>query len=272
MSRARSVANILGLNYVTAEQLPITRYGDVAVGSDLNNQAIRNSVFYSLNPTNAPHSNNGLGMYLSSFGLGGSNNTSTDERAAQLYFGDTPVSGMYYRVKQGTSGWHPWVSLSSGIRSVNFASTNEQTYTDNQTGFTILETTFIRTLPSASSKFLVIATVNGAALDDAHGRVEFYNGSSWVTPTEFVGSDIGGAGSFGDFSVVRAIENKQTVQYTAVFVHSPASTSATLGYRVRLMAENTNGFFLNRPTGTDGGFNTNTSRSTLLIMELTGNV
>jgi hypothetical protein len=262
--------NVPTLQIAGNTQMPIRRAGDVTSAANLNDNSLRNSVFYSLNATNAPHANNGVGMYLSSHGLGGSGDNATDERAAQLYFGDTPGSGLFYRVKQGLSGWHPWVSLSSGIRAVYFSSTSEHVYTSDQNGFTRLETTFTRTGVS-SSKFLVIATVNGAALDDAHGRIEFYDGSNWTTPDAFIGSSAA-RGSFGDFSITRVVEDKQTLQYTAVFVHAPASTATTLGYRVRLMAENTNGFWMNRPTGDDGGFNTNTGRSTLLIMELTGNI
>ena len=255
-------------------QMPIRRAGDVTSAGNLNDNSLRNSIFYSLNAVNAPHPNNGIGVYLSSHGLGGSGDNATDERAAQIYLGDTPGSGMFYRVKQGTSGWHPWVSLSSGIRGVYFSSTDAHTYTDNQSGFTTLETTFTR-IGASTSKFLVIATVNGAALDDAHGRVEYYDGANWVVPDAFIGSNSGTSsarGSFGDFSITRATEDKQTLQYTAVFVHAPSSTATTLGYRVRLMAENSNGLWMNRPTGSDGLFNTNTSRSTLLIMELTGNI
>lgn len=263
------------------EQLSFAKKGDLPnVGGDFDDQSYRNSVFYSLNPANAPHSNNGVAAYISTYGAGGTHDDATNERAAQLYFGDTAGSGFHYRVKQGTGNWHPWVSLSVGMKGVHFASTNAQTFVNNTTGITILETTFSRLLPSmyGTSKFLVIATVNGAAEDDASAVIEFYDGATWTQPDALIGAGgvTGFRGSFGDFSVVRSsisgMENKQTLQFTACFVHAPASTAGTLGYRVRCTAENSNGFWLNRPVGTDSGYNTNSSRSTLLIIELTGNV
>jgi hypothetical protein len=267
--------NVPSLQIGDVTQMSIKKHGDVSSGSNLNDQAIRNSIFYSLGAINSPHSNNGVGMYLSTYGLGGTSDNSTDERAAQIYFGDTAASGMFYRVKQGVSGWHPWVSLSSGIRGVWYNSTNAHTYTTTQDGFTTLETTFIRTTPSASSKFLIIATVAGAAGDDGHARLEFYDGANWVIPAELIGQGNTGNGyangSFGDFSITRAVEDKQILQYTATIMHSPGSTAGTLGYRVRMMAENAGGLYMNRPMGWDNGFNSNTSRSSIIIMEMTGN-
>jgi hypothetical protein len=247
--------------------------GDVSTGQDLNSNQFANSIFYSLAPTNAPNTNNGLGMYLSTIGQPKTTQSdATSERAVQMYFGDTPLSGMFYRVKQGTSGWHPWVALSTGQRLVGYTTTDAQTYTTDTTGFTTLETTFLRSNPVNTSRFLVIATINGAADDDAHARLEYYDGSSWGTPDALVGNTLANRGSFGDFSVVRAgvLENKQTVQYTATLMHAPASTATTLGYRVRVMAENSAGCYINRPMGNDGGFNTNTSRSSLIVYEVTG--
>jgi hypothetical protein len=267
--------NVPSLEIDSVTQFSLKKHGDVSSVADLNDQSIRNSVFYSLNPINAAHTNNGVGLYLSSYGLGGSNDDSSNERAAQLYFGDTPASGMFYRVKQGSAGWHPWVALSSGIRGIWYSSTNAHTYTTTNAGFTTLETTFVRTNPSSSSKFLIIATVAGAAADDAHARLEFYDGTNWVVPAELIGQGNTGNGyangSFGDFSITRATEDKQILQYTATIMHSPASTASTLGYRVRMMAENTNGLYMNRPMGWDNGFNSNTSRSSIIIMEMTGN-
>ena len=123
---------------------------------------------------------------------------------------------------------------------------------------------------SQGSKFLIIATVNGAAGDDASAVVQRYTSGSWGEPDSLRGSaadSSGFRGSFGDFSNIRAIENKQTEQFTAVYVDQP-NTSGTIGYRVRYAAENSNGLYINRPTGTDGGFNTNSSRSTLVVFEL----
>lgn len=262
------------LSRASANNFPFKAVGDIVSTENLNSNEYRNSIFYSLNAINAPHTNNGVGMYISTFGMdGAANNNSTDERAAQIYFGDTPASGLYYRVKQGTGGgWHPWVSLSTGQRLVGYTTTDAQTYTTDTTGFTTLETTFTRSNPSSFARFLVIATINGAADDDAHARIEYYDGSNWGVNDALVGNTLANRGSFGDFSVVRAsvVENKQTVQYTATLLHTPASTSATLGYRVRVMAENSAGCYINRPMGNDGGFNTNTSRSSLLVYEVTG--
>lgn len=257
----------------SANNFVLRSAGDIAAGQDLNSNLFANSVFYSLGPTNAPHNNNGVGMYLST--LGQPKTTQSDavgERAAQVYFGDTPLSGMYYRVKQGTSGWHPWVSLSTGHRLVGYQTTDAQSFANDGNGFTTLETTFARVNPANTSRFLIIATINGAANDDAHARLEYYDGGGWGVPDALVGNTLASRGSFGDFSVVRTsvMEDKQTVQYTATLIHAPASTSTSLGYRVRVMAENSAGCYINRPMGNDGGFNTNTSRSSLLVYEISG--
>ncbi len=267
--------NVPTLQINSVPQMPIRLYGDASSAVNLNDQSLRNSVFYSLNAINAPHSNNGVGMYLSSYGLGGTNDNSTDERAAQFYFGDTPASGMFYRVKQGQAGWHPWVALSSGIKGIWHNTTNAHVFANSNDGFTTLETTFARINPSSNSKFLIFATVAGAAGDDAHARLEFYDGSNWVVPEALIGQGNTGNGyangSFGDFSITRATEDKQILQFTATMLHSPSSTAGTLGYRVRVMAENSTGVYMNRPTGWDNGFNSNTSRSSIIIMEMTGN-
>lgn len=70
----------------------------------------RNSVSYKLGlfsdePDSAGY--NSMMLNVSSYGLGGTHNDSSAERAAQLRFAD--VKGNHYiRVKQGTTGWHPW--------------------------------------------------------------------------------------------------------------------------------------------------------------------
>lgn len=256
-------------------QFSLGNSSDIAAGDDLNDQSYRNSVFYSLNPTNKAYTNNGVGLYISTYGMGGSSDNAADERAAQIYFGDTPASGLFYRVKQGTSGWHPWVGLGKGIQNILYDSTAAHTSTTSQSGFTLLEKVFY--VIGGSSKFLIIATINGSANDDAHGRIEYYNGSSWTDPIELRGDGNTGNsyanGSFGDYSIVRSgvVEDKQTVQYTATLIHAPNKASGEqIGYRVRMSAENTNGFTLNRPMGWDNNFNSNTSRSSIIIMEITG--
>ena len=113
-------------------------------------------------------------------------------------------------------------------------------------------------------------------------KLEFYDGSEWkaiktqlppLTTSYLVigGGGAGGGnfrGSFGDWSVSRAsaMEDKQTCQWTAIYEFDFPSTNS--GYRVRYTCENTGGLYLNRPRGSDGGYNTNTSRSSLLVLEL----
>jgi len=152
-----------------------------------------------------------------------------------------------------------------------FSNDNGHNYATSQTGFTWLDTTF--TPKVQGNYFLVIATVNGAGDDDSAAVLQRYTSGSWQEPDSLRGSTADSAGfqgSFGDFSVVRSsvMENKQTVQYTAVFLDQP-NTSGTVGYRVRCSCENSSGFWSNRPMGTDGLYNTNTSRSTLLVLEIT---
>ena len=144
-------------------------------------------------------------------------------------------------------------------------------YTTSTGGSTFLQTTF--TPHSDSNRHLIMATVNGAANDDASGVIERYSGGSWGTDDNLRGaSGPGGSGnfrgSFGDWSSVRAssMEDKQTAQFTAIFVYD--FPSGVTGYRVRYTCENTGGLYMNRPRGSDGGYNTNTSRSTLVVLEL----
>ncbi len=155
----------------------------------------------------------------------------------------------------------------STVLNVWYSSDDGQYYTDNQTGSTFLQLTFDPY--NQASKFLIMATVNGAAGDDASGVVQRYASGSWSEPDVLRGSatNAGFRGSFGDWSNIRAIENKQTEQFTAVFIDQP-NVSGTIGYRVRYTCENTGGLWINRPLGTDGGYNTNVGRSTLVVFEL----
>jgi len=153
---------------------------------------------------------------------------------------------------------------------LNVWTVNDDTifFVNNQTGTTFLETTF--TPYASNSKFLIMATVNGAAGDDASGVLQRFTSGSWSEPDSLrgsAGSSSGFRGTFGDWSVTRGVEDKQTLQFTAVFVDQP-NAAGTIGYRVRVAAENVNGLWVNRSTGTDGQFNTNSSRSTIVVFEL----
>jgi hypothetical protein len=79
---------------------------------DWNSNTSRNSVILTQSnstTTNKPTTgNNGLGLYISSVGMGSTYDAAADERAFQLYFPDGEESGIHYRVKQGSSGWHDW--------------------------------------------------------------------------------------------------------------------------------------------------------------------
>jgi hypothetical protein len=159
--------------------------------------------------------------------------------------------------------------VASGTTVASYTTTDASHYfTDNSTGFTFLEVTF--TPKNANNKFLVMATVNGAAGDDASGVLQRYTNGSWAEPDELRGiaSNVGFRGSFGDWSLTRATEDKQTLQYSAIYLDQP-NAGGLVGYRVRVTAENTTGLWINRPTGTDGGYNTNSSRSTMVILEIT---
>ena len=110
----------------------------------------------------------------------------------------------------------------STILNVWYSSDDGHYYTGDQNGATFLELTF--TPYNQGSKFLIIATVNGAAGDDASAVVQRYTSGSWGEPDSLRGSaadSSGFRGSFGDFSNIRAIENKQTEQFTAVYVDQP---------------------------------------------------
>lgn len=157
------------------------------------------------------------------------------------------------------------------VLNTHYTSDTSFHYTTTTSGSTFLEMTF--NTHTTASKHIVFATVNGSANDDASGYIEYYNNGSWQTRDELRGaSGPGGGGnfrgSFGDWSVSRssAMEDKQTCQWTAIYEFDFPSTLS--GYRVRYTAENTGGLHINRPRGSDGGYNTNTSRSSLLVLEL----
>ncbi len=144
-------------------------------------------------------------------------------------------------------------------------------YLTTTAGATFLQMTF--TPHSDSNRHLIMATVNGAANDDASGVLERLSSGSWGTDDNLRGAQGPGGGgnfrgSFGDWSSVRAstVEDKQTDQFTAIYIYD--YPSGVTGYRVRLSCENTGGLYMNRPRGSDGGYNTNTSRSTLVVLEL----
>ena len=70
-----------------------------------------------------------------------------------------------------------------------------------------------------------------------------------------------------DEDVEQAYIDKQTFQYSSVLFFD-AGSNTSCGYRVRYSCENSNGMYVNRPHGSDGGYNTNTSMSTLLVLEM----
>jgi len=140
------------------EQLNFMNAGGIT-SADNYDSIDPNSVFYAQGAVvNHPLSYNGMGMYLSTRGLGTTHDDTTNDRALQLYAGDVPESGIYYRVKQGTNGWHRWKNLQNewaalygpasyyGIFQSNFAqargngysmtaSTSNRGITINQSGY-----------------------------------------------------------------------------------------------------------------------------------------
>ena len=158
-----------------------------------------------------------------------------------------------------------YAKLAGGaVCNVWFVSDAGQNYANNTSGFTWLEITF--TPAYQNSKFLVICTINGAANDDASGYMERYQNGGWGQAGNMVGSG-GWTGSWGDWSITRATEDKQNLQYSCVYIDQP-NTAGVIGYRARNTCENTAGFYSNRSMGWDGGYNSNTSRSSMLIMEI----
>ena len=76
----------------------------------------RNAVGYIDNAStiaNYPQSTarNGMLIDFSSYGLGGTHNDEANERALQMFAADTSEDSIWWRVKQGTSGWHSWKKL-----------------------------------------------------------------------------------------------------------------------------------------------------------------
>lgn len=169
-------------------------------------------------------------------------------------------------------GYYIGSNRTSPIVNVWYNNTTAQTGFSSS-GLTFLQTTF--TPAYQNSKFLVTVTVNAVGQDDCAGNVQFLNGGSWVDNNNLRGAALGSnafRGSFGDWSVARSghgLEDKQTINYTAQFVHQP-NVSGQIGYRVFIRGEgsSTSDYYINRPYGNDGGFNTNTGISTLTVMEL----
>ena len=90
----------------------VLQRGIIPSSGDWNSNTYRNSVVLTQNQggsSNGPNTtNNGLGFYISSQGMGSTYDDAASERAFQLYFPDGDESGIHYRVKQGNSGWHRW--------------------------------------------------------------------------------------------------------------------------------------------------------------------
>lgn len=95
------------------EQFNFANAGDITSANNYNS-ITPNSVFYAQGAVGNHHSSyNGMGMYLSTRGLGTTHDDVNNERAAQIHFPDIDTEHGYYRVRQGTSGWHSWKPMSS---------------------------------------------------------------------------------------------------------------------------------------------------------------
>lgn len=81
------------------------------------NDFTRNAFGYINNASgiaNYPQSTtrNGMLLDISSYGMGGTQDDIPNERAFQLFAADTVEDAPYWRVKQGSAGWHTWHKMS----------------------------------------------------------------------------------------------------------------------------------------------------------------
>lgn len=260
--------------------VPLAKGTELATTDDWNNTTPNAVGYYAgggVTSNNGGFSNNGVYMYLSTRFLDSGADNATDERAAQLYFGDTiqPGSGgVHYRVKQGSAvGWHDWgrilTSVSKGaVVQTAFDTTDAITQTTSQSGFTALEAALTPT--RNNSRMLVIANVYGSAGDDAHAWLEYKIGSgSWTRNTNLNGQYAGGM-AMGDYSILRSIseQDQQVGMGTSVIWHP--NTTSEVRIRVICSCENTAGFNLNigQSRDTANVYNNCTSKSTLVIQEI----
>lgn len=262
------------------ERFLVKTYGGAIQPTDYNTLK-PNSISYTIgNGTvpNHPANNNAIVQYWSTEDNIATGIATADERAVQLYYGDTysyAASGFMYRVKQGTYGWHDWArvmtSKSEGaVIQTKFAGTDAITYTSSQSGFEAMRVSI--TPNHTTSKLLVMGTIYGAALDDSHAWLEYnIGGAGWTRDSNLNGGYNGGA-AFADFSITRGInEPDQQVGFSTHVLFAPNTTS-TVEIRVICSAENTNGFSMNIGTSRDtaSSYNNTTTKSTLVVQEIAG--
>jgi hypothetical protein len=275
------------LNIESREIVPLAKGTEISETGDWNTVTPNAIGYYKgagLASNRGAFTNNGVYLSLSTRLLDGTHDDTTDERAAQLYFGDTHQTesggGIYYRVRQGTAGgsptWHDWARIMSSrsrgtvVQTVH-TSTNAHTFTSSQSGFTALEAGL--TPLHTSSRILITAALHGSANDDAHAYLEYKIGTgSWIKDTALNGDGTYGA-AFGDYSVLRSFSEPDQTMSSSTSVMFHPNTTSEVRIRVRPAAENTNGFWMNigQANDTSVNFNNNRMKSTLTIQEIAWN-
>jgi len=263
-------------NNLTDDSIIMRTSGTLTSNEDYNTIEPNSFGYQTESPANKASNNNGVIWYLSTIDQQGLHDDATDERAAQMYFGDTNSylnGGLYYRVKQGVTGWHNWgrilTSVSRGaVIQTQYASTDAITYTTSQSGFEALKVDI--TPNYADSRLLVIGNIFGSANDDAHAWLEYrIGGGAWQRNTNLNGSYNGGA-AFGDFSSIRSFSEPDQQVHSGTSVVWHPNTTSLVETRVIFSAENTNGASLNIGTSRDtaAAYNNTTMKSTLVVQEI----
>jgi hypothetical protein len=263
-------------NNLTPDSIVVRSAGTLGASDDYDTMEPNSFGYQSGATANRAAPNNGVAWYLSTIDQGGTHDDSTNERAAQIYFGDTNSyanAGLHYRVKQGTYGWHDWgrilTSVSRGaIIQTQYAGTDAITYTTSPSGFQALKVDI--TPNHTESKLLVIGNIYGSANDDAHAWLEYrIGGGAWQRNTNLNGAYNSGA-AFADFSSIRSLAepDQQTGFGTSVVFHP--NTTSLVEIRVMFSAENTNGAVLNIGMSRDtaSSYNNTTTKSTLVVQEI----
>ena len=297
MSRARDLANFTTPTLTVTGNLsaegrsivPLQKGGNLTGSYDLDTFPPNSVGYYAAgsNATNRGFSNNGMLMSVSTHFLDANDDNATDERAAQLYFGDTnnittqaggSTGGFWYRPKQGTTGYHRWgrVPISSMSNTViQCMSTNYSGFasTTSQSGITFadLDMSPIHT----DSYILVVAHVNGHSQDDSEANLEYNKTNTSGTETGWTRDDkLNGNGTrkcIGDFAWAHNSNNGNHHCATSILADF-GTDMKRIRVRIRASAENNTqgGMFVNTGKGgnSTGGYNFDTAKCTLTMYEI----
>jgi hypothetical protein len=232
-------------------------YSGELTGTNLNSLTDKRSGLYYAGPNFATNSNLPRANYFTLLNLrnpysGITSASNSLDRAAQVFFGDTPNSMFVRYYQAATTGWHAWEQIltdktpGSVIQVV--ANTSAASATISSTSFTATGVQVKITPRSANSKILVFGALHVYKSSGIHVVAKIYRDGT----TDLVGGlGLGGSDNDGG-SAHYDIPN---------FVLDSPATTSEVTYEFYAALRETGTFFVN-----DGG----SYRSQLIAMEIVG--